>query len=142
MVLNRRCNWRTLLGLMALAVQFVAGFAHHHHHVHVSGAEHIHHAQHVLHNGLVLRSFVPVQLAIDHASRDGDHDPEGSDENHTCDICLALAMLRNAGLPDTFAVISPSTVPLSVSAARANAATHTLAWRAHGARAPPRGLLA
>lgn len=140
MVRNRRCDWRTLLGLMALAVQFVAGFAHHHHHVHASGAEHIRHAQHVIHNGLVLRSFLPVQDAIDHATRDGDHDPEG-DDDHACDICLALATLRNAGLADTFAVISPSTVPVSVSAVRANVATRTLVWRANGARAPPRGLL-
>lgn len=137
---NWRQDWRALLGLLALAVQLIAGFAHHHfHHTHVDGEPHSHLAEDAHLADAVGLSLADLPAFLDHRGHDTDH--PHSDGDVACDICLALAALRTSRLPDSLTVFPPSTVTVSLALVRVRV-PRTAVWRANGARAPPGGLTA
>ena len=137
-------DWRALLGLFALVLQLFAGFAHHHEDG-AGGVQHAYQASVAGHAGVLpLKSPSDHSSATEHDTQDGHdsrHDHDGDDE-HACNICLALATLRTAQLPDPIAVLPPSTAGVSNAPVFASAATRHHGWRAHRARAPPCGLIA
>lgn len=130
-------NWRALLGLLALVLPLVAGFAHHHD----TRAGYIEHGQHA-----PLASSGYHAEASEHGNagsqNDHHHHDHDGDDGHPCSICVALAALRSAQLPDTTTVLPPSTVTVSAVPVCAIATPPKHASRAHGARAPPPGLAA
>lgn len=136
---NWRQDWRVLLGLFALVLPLVAGFAHHHD-AGAGGVQHAHHAPFAGHAGVLpLMSPDDHSSAPEHVRPDSHHDHDGDDE-HACNICLALASLRTAQLPDPIAVLPPSTACVSNVPVFAGAETRRHGWRANRARAPPCGL--
>lgn len=138
-----RQDWRVLLGLFALVLPLVAGFAHHHDagaggnpHHHASLAGHAHDFPLASPGG-----HLETPEHGSHGNHHGhDHHEHDGDDGHVCSICLALATLRTAQPPGAIAVLPPSTAAVSGAPARATAAPPTHSWRAHGARAPPSGL--
>lgn len=128
-----RQNWLALLGLMALALQFIAGFAHHH--AHAGSALHAHHAG----EAVAASASEALSPGCDHAGEsDGAPagDGDGGDE-HACDICLALTALRTAQLPAASVVLPPTTSAQVFDAVLEGPAPLRPWLRAHGARAPP-----
>jgi hypothetical protein len=130
-----RPNCRAILGLIALAVQLFAGFAHHH--------DHSAHAGEARAAGL---SSAIGSLLLAHApdcehEHDGSPTPDNGDE-HDCGICLALTTLRAGHLPDAFRVPAPSNEGASLSPAFGGITAKSTSTRAHGARAPPRRVIA